>query len=249
VTVEPRRPAKATAAQAPDAQTHVSEMLSLVAGSLLGAAGAAALAGLIVGDQVMPDEVTTLVWYAIRIAGVLAYLTLWLTTISGICVSGGLFPRWGAVLMPLHALADLALSLALLHAALLLGDRFAGFTPETLVVPFRSSFQPFWTGFGIIALYLGALVFWSVHIRPKIGYARWRFFHYSAFVVYLLALLHGLFTGTDSPSIAMRAMYLATGGSVVGLGLIRRRALRRKAAEARETAGAMATELTTRQTA
>jgi hypothetical protein len=224
-------------------------MLSLVAGSLLGAAGAAALAGLMVGDQVMPDEVTTLVWYAIRIAGVLAYLTLWLTTVSGICVSGGLFPRWGAILMPVHALADLALSLALLHAALLLGDRFAGFTPETLVVPFRSSFQPIWTGLGIIALYLGAVVFWSVHIRPKIGYARWRFFHYSAFIVYVLALLHGLFAGTDSQSIAMKGMYLLTGGSVVALGFIRRRALRRKAAEARETAAASTVERTRAQPA
>jgi hypothetical protein len=222
-------------------------MLSLVAGSLLGAAGAAALAGLIVVDQVMPDEVTTLVWYAIRIAGVLAYLVLWLTTISGICLSGGLFPRWGAILMPVHALADLALSLALLHAALLLGDRFAGFTPVTLVVPFRSSFQPIWTGLGIIALYLGALVFWSVHIRPKIGYARWRFFHYSAFIVYLLALFHGVFTGTDSPSIVMRGMYLVTGGSVMALALIRRRALRRKAAEAPETAAASRTERTSTQ--
>jgi hypothetical protein len=236
MTVEAKRAVKANDARTAETQGQVSEVLSLVAGSLLGAAGATALAGILVGEQVMPDDVTKLVWYAIRIAGVLAYLTLWLTTISGICVSGGIFPRWGAILMPIHALADLALSLALLHAALLLGDRFAGFTPESLVVPFRSTYQPFWTGLGILALYLGALVFWSVHIRPKVGYARWRVFHYAAFIVYVMALLHGLFTGTDSGALAMKAMYVATGASVVVLTVVRRRAVKKKAAEAREAA-------------
>jgi sulfoxide reductase heme-binding subunit YedZ len=222
-------------------QTSAGEMLSLVAGAVIGGAAAVALASALVLDQPMPDEVTTLVWYAIRIAGVLAYLTLWLTTIAGLCISGGLFPKWGAVLLPVHQLADLALSLALLHAALLLGDRFAGFTPETIAVPFRAAYEPLWTGLGIIALYLGAVVFWSVHIRPRIGYARWRAIHYGAFVVYALALAHGIFAGTDSSSAVMRLMYAATGAAVVGLTFLRTASLRRQnAAKARKEETAVA---------
>jgi sulfoxide reductase heme-binding subunit YedZ len=210
------------------AQGRVADILSLVAVGLFGCAVATFLASQLISDQPMPDDVTLIIWYAIRIAGILAYVLLWLTTIAGLCISGGLFPKWGAVLLPVHQLADLALSLALLHAALLLGDRFAGFTPDSLVVPFRSTYEPVWTGLGILALYLGAIVFWSVDIRPKIGYARWRTLHYLAFVVYVLALAHGLFAGTDRDTVPLRLMYAITGGAVIGLGVVRTVALARQ---------------------
>lgn len=211
-----------------DANNPISDMLSLAAGGLAGGAIATALAATFVFDQPMPDNITLIVWYGIRAAGIVAYLTLWLTTIAGLAISGSLFPKWGALLMPVHQLADLALSLALLHAALLLGDRFAGFTPETLVVPFRSTYEPVWTGLGIIALYLGAIVFWSVNIRPQIGYARWRKLHYLAFVAFGLALVHGLFAGTDREIVPMRLLYLLTGGSVVVMTIVRSVSLMRK---------------------
>ncbi len=213
------------------AKTRVGEMLSLAAAGLFGCAVATAIATQFISDQPMPDNITLIVWYAIRIAGILAYLTLWLTVIAGLCISGGLFPKWGAVLMPVHQLADLALSLGLLHAALLLGDRYAGFTPESLVIPFRASYEPFWSGLGILALYLGAIVFWSVDIRPKIGYGRWRQLHYLAFVVYVLGLAHGLFAGTDRETAPMRLMYVATGGAVIALAALRTITLARKEAK------------------
>jgi DMSO/TMAO reductase YedYZ heme-binding membrane subunit len=224
------RPGADPALAALEAQSQVSEILSLAAGALFGAAVATALAATFVFDQPMPDDVTKIVWYGIRTAGVVAYILLWLTVISGLAISGGLFPKWGAVLLPLHQLADLALSLAVLHAALLLGDRFAGFTPETLVVPFRSSYEPLWSGLGILALYIGAVVFWSVEFRPKIGYARWRQLHYLSFVVYTLALLHGLFAGTDRNTAPMQLLYVVTGGSVMAMTVLRSVSILRKRA-------------------
>lgn len=235
----PLDPRAAALAADLEARSRASDMLSLAAAGLFATAVATVLASRFVGDEPMPDNVTLVMWYAIRIAGILAYITLWLTTVAGLCISGGFLPKWGAVLMPVHQLADLALSLGLLHAALLLGDRFAGFTPESLVVPFRSTYEPFWTGLGILALYLGAVVFWSVDIRPKIGYARWRALHYLAFVVYVLALAHGLFAGTDREAAPMRLLYVATGGTVVVLGLLRTVVLTRKTVPApKELAGA-----------
>jgi sulfoxide reductase heme-binding subunit YedZ len=215
-----------------ESRSRASEMLSLAATGLFATAIATVLASRFVGDQPMPDNITLVMWYAIRIAGILAYLTLWLTTVAGLCISGGFLPKWGAVLMPVHQLADLALSLALLHAALLLGDRYAGFTPDSLVIPFRSTYEPLWTGLGILALYLGAIVFWSVDIRPKIGYARWRVLHYLAFVVFVFALAHGLFAGTDREAAPMRLLYVVTGGAVVALASLRTMALARKGAPA-----------------
>lgn len=220
-TVAPRPVQRHPLESDAESSERVSELLSMVAGALVGGAAAAAIASAFIFDQPMPDDLTKLMWYAIRVSGVLAYLTLFLTTIAGLAISGSLLPKWAAILMPVHQLADLALSLAFLHAALLLGDRYAGFTPETIVIPFRSSYEPFWSGLGIIALYLGAVVFWSVHIRPRIGYERWRKLHYLAFVVYLFALLHGLFTGTDRETFPLRVMYGLTGGLVLLMMVVR----------------------------
>lgn len=75
-----------------------------------------------------------------------------------------------------------------LHAALLLGDHYAGFTPTSLVVPFTATYRPEWTGLGIIALYLCAAVYWSVHVRDRIGYRAWRAIHLLSFVAFALAL-------------------------------------------------------------
>ena len=167
----------------------------------------------------MPEELTRLIWYAIRVTGVTAYLALWLTTIAGLCISGGFGGKWlpGALLYPLHQLGDLALSLMALHAALLLGDHYAEFTPASLVVPFTAAYRPMWTGLGILALYLSAVVFWSVHVRDRIGYRAWRTIHLLSLVAFGLALVHGFASGTDSGSPALRVMYLVTGQLAIGL--------------------------------
>ncbi len=207
-----------------EGRSRTIEVAALVVGGTAGALAAFEAAG-VLPVVAMPDDVTKLIWYAIRVTGIAAYVALWLTTIAGIAISGQIGGRRlpGAIVYPLHQLGDLALSLAVLHAALLLGDRYAGFTPSTLVVPFTASYRPAWTGLGIVALYLAAAVFWSAEVRPRVGYRAWRVFHYAAFAVYALALLHGLFSGTDSSSPAMLAMYVGTGAVVVWLVALRMR--------------------------
>jgi sulfoxide reductase heme-binding subunit YedZ len=194
-------------------------LITLIGGGLAG--GVAAFSMATSGTQIpaMSEDLTRLVWYAIRVTGVTAYLALWLTTIAGICISGQFGGKWipGALLYPLHQLGDLALSLMALHAALLLGDHYAQFTPQSIVVPFTAVYRPEWTGLGIIALYLCAIVFWSVHLRPQIGYRAWRAIHVLSFVAFAFALLHGFASGTDSGSPAMRAMYLVTGQVAISL--------------------------------
>ncbi|MHB8619848.1 MAG: ferric reductase-like transmembrane domain-containing protein [Chloroflexota bacterium] len=167
----------------------------------------------------MSDSLATVLWYGVRVAGVSAYLVLWLTTAAGVCVTGRIQSRWlpTSAILFVHQLGDLALSLAARHAILLLGDRFAGFTPTTLVVPFRASYRPLWTGLGILTLYLLAVVQWSIKLRPRLGYRAWRAIHYTSFAVFALALVHGLLTGTDSIAPPLHLMYFVTGASVAAL--------------------------------
>jgi predicted ferric reductase len=193
-------------------------LITLAGGAIAG--GAVAFSVATSGQATaMPEELTRLIWYAIRVTGVAAYVALFLTTVAGLCISGQFGGRWlpGALLYPLHQLGDLALSLMVLHAALLLGDHYAQFTPASLVVPFTAIYRPFWTGLGIISLYLAAIVFWSVHVRDRIGYRAWRAIHMLGFATFFLALAHGFASGTDSTAAAMRIMYLVTGQIAIAL--------------------------------
>jgi sulfoxide reductase heme-binding subunit YedZ len=210
-------------ADVPETGSRGIALASVVAGALAGGMAAFSIATSGLSSPAMPEELTRLIWYAIRVAGVSAYLALWLTTVAGLCISGGFGGRWlpGALLYPLHQLGDLALSLAVLHAALLLGDHYAGFTPASLVVPFTATYRPLWTGLGIIALYLGAAVYWSVHIRARIGYKAWRTIHMLSVVSFFFALAHGLASGTDSSVAALRVMYLVTGQITIALVALR----------------------------
>jgi len=228
------RPSSPASVPAGGASPRLLELATTVAAGLAGGAMAVVLALDYVHPSSMPDSVATVLWYGVRGAGLSAYLVLWLTTAAGLCVSGRLEARWlpaGAVFF-LHQLGDLALSLGVLHALLLLGDRFAGFTPDTLVVPFRASYRPLWSGLGILALYLLAVVQWSVRLRPRLGYRAWRGIHYASFVVFGLALTHGLSAGTDAVSPPLRVMYGLTGTTVVGLTMWRWSASRSRAPRA-----------------
>jgi len=198
-------------------RARAAELTSLVVAAVAGGALAFGLAIAVLPTGRLPDNITLLIWYAIRAVGVVAYLVLWLTTVAGLCISGGVGGKWlpGAVLYPIHQLGDLALSLAALHAALLLGDHFAGFTPTSLVIPFVATYRPLWTGIGILALYLIAIVYWSVELRPRIGYPAWHRIHYASFVAYLFAFAHGFAVGTDSGTVPLRITFLVTGQVVV----------------------------------
>lgn len=211
-------------AAALEGRSHLFEIVAVSLAAAGGGMAAFQLAGAM-PVVAMPDSVTTLIWYAIRVTGIAAYIALWLTTIAGIAISGQVGGKRlpGAIVYPLHQLGDLALSLAVLHGALLLGDRFAGFTPSTLIVPFTASYRPLWTGVGIVSLYIAAAVFWSVEVRPRIGFRAWRAVHYLAFAAYALALLHSVFSGTDSSSPAMVLMYLVTAAVVLWLTALRLR--------------------------
>jgi sulfoxide reductase heme-binding subunit YedZ len=83
-------------------------------------------------------------------------------------------------------------------------------------IPFTSSYRGLWVGLGTLSLYLAALIVWSTYIMRYIGFRVWRSLHYGAFIVWALALLHGLGAGHDSGDLLARGYYVA-GAVVVGL--------------------------------
>jgi predicted ferric reductase len=88
-----------------------------------------------------------------------------------------------------------------------------------VLIPFVSSFRPFWTGIGIIAFYLSILVTVTFYLRKQITMKAFRVIHYLSIAAFLGALFHGLYAGTDSTLTWTQLMYWGTLLSTVFFGV------------------------------
>ena len=90
------------------------------------------------------------------------------------------------------------------------------------------SYRPLWTGLGIVAGYLGALLGLTFYIRRRIGPRLWRQAHRFTVVVYALAVAHTLGAGTDASTPWMRIWLFATAPVIAVLFVARLVGARRK---------------------
>jgi DMSO/TMAO reductase YedYZ heme-binding membrane subunit len=72
-------------------------------------------------------------------------------------------------------------------------------------------------GLGQIGFYLLAIVGLSFYVRKRLSNRTWRLVHYLSFLTFALALLHGIFAGTDNAVPAVRVFYWVTGASLLFL--------------------------------
>jgi predicted ferric reductase len=153
-------------------------------------------------------------WYLARTAGVVAYVLLWASVALGVGIKNKLAHLWlgGPTAVDLHQFTSLlALTFAVFHALILLGDRYANYSPAQILIPFDlPGKQSVWYGLGQIGIYLMIPVAFSFYARRFIGFKVWRSMHYVSFVVYVLVTAHGLFSGTDATTLAMLALYAVT---------------------------------------
>ena len=176
------------------ASTAVSDILMQI-GRWLGAA---------------PAADSRVYWYMARSAGIVAYVLLWGSVAAGIMVGNKLLN--GLVKPPVvfevhKTLSILALIVGMFHGFILLGDTYMNFSVLDLLIPFRSPYQPFWVGLGILGLYLTAILVASFYIKKRIGQRAWRLLHYTSFGVWIMTSLHGIAAGTDTQSVLMKMLY------------------------------------------
>src|SRR5207244_5798559 len=98
------------------------------------------------------------------------------------------------------------------------------------------SYKPEWIGFGQLAFYLLVVVAFSFYVRDRLGVHAWRLIHMLSFALFLMVLIHGLKSGTDSQSPWALALYWGSGASVLLASVYRVVAVRR--GRAKEAVGA-----------
>jgi predicted ferric reductase len=112
--------------------------------------------------------------------------------------------------------ALLGLGFAAVHALVLLGDRYIGYNLAQLLVPFMgNNYRPEWVGFGQLSLYALAVVALSFYARDRIGVRTWRLIHMLSFALFLMSLVHGLQSGTDSSSWWAMGLYWVSAATVL----------------------------------
>jgi predicted ferric reductase len=205
--------------------------LSTLALTLLAAVGGA-FGAVVVLPGILPGVSYSLLgpepkayWYLARSSAFIAYLLLWASMVFGLIITNKMARVWpgGPTAFDLHQhVSLLGLAFALFHGLILVGDRFIGYTVSQVLIPFAGAdYRPAWVGIGQLGFYLLALVSLTFYVRKSIGHNTWRLIHYLSFLMFVMAMAHGVMSGTDSAAWWAVAMYWMTGSTTLFLTIYR----------------------------
>jgi sulfoxide reductase heme-binding subunit YedZ len=185
----------------------------------------------------------TTTWYAARAGGVVAYALVTLSVLAGITLAG----KTRVPGLPRFAVEDIHRFLGLLagtfigvHVTGIALDAVVPFSLSQLVLPFTATYRPLWTGLGVVALELMVAVAVSNRLRRRLAHTLWRRVHYLTLVVWVLATVHGVMSGTDRDQVWLRVVYAVAVASVVAAMGIRVTAARTVSARAALATGGLA---------
>lgn len=140
-------------------------------------------------------------WLASRAAGLVAMGLVSTSVLLGLSMASATLRRLRPVrqLLAMHEQVALASLVAMaVHAVTLLGDPWLKPGIAGVTVPFSMSYRTPFTGLGMLAAYLAALLGLSFYVRRHVGMRLWRRLHRLTLVVYALAIVHALGAGTDA---------------------------------------------------
>ncbi|HZD88330.1 MAG TPA: ferric reductase-like transmembrane domain-containing protein [Gaiellaceae bacterium] len=156
-------------------------------------------------------------WLLARAGGLTAYTLLTASVLAGLVLKArplGRALRAGAVTDLHRFLATLALAALAVHGVALLLDRTVRMPLAGLLLPGASPYRPVSVGVGVVAAELMAVVVVSFSVRRLIGRRRWRRLHWTTYLLFVLATVHGLLAGSDSAQPWARDLYLGAVGAV-----------------------------------
>jgi predicted ferric reductase len=205
--------------------------LKAAAGLLLAMTGGAVLAAVVL-PALLPGLAASLMsaepkayWYLSRTSAFVAFALMWASMIFGLLMTSRTAKVWpgGPAAFDLHQFTSLlGLAVALFHAVVLIGDKYIGYSLSNILLPFNStSYKPLWVGIGQIAFYIAILVSFTFYFRKQISQRGWRLVHFASFELFVMALAHGVLSGTDTGTTWAGAMYWIAASSVLFLTMFR----------------------------
>ena len=164
-------------------------------------------------------------WYMARGAGFVALGLLWISMALGLLITNKMARSWpGApAAFAVHEYVSLlGIAFVLFHALILLGDHYINYELSQILMPFGSvNYHPVWVGLGQIGFYVWTVVALTFYIRQKIGSKVWRVIHFASFFTFVVAIMHGLGSGTDASMPWAQNIYWILSGSLLFLTVYR----------------------------
>lgn len=181
--------------------------------ALTGSAAPAAVGAIVVTSK-------TWLWYLTRSTGLVALVlltaTMALGLLSGVRWQGQSWPRF--VTSGLHRnMSALACAVVVVHIVTTLADGFVPIYIQDAVLPFGSAYRPLWLGLGAASFDLMLVLIVTSLARTRISYRAWRALHWTAYLCWPAAVVHGLGTGTDTPVRWVLLLTLACVAMIAGL--------------------------------
>ena len=148
-------------------------------------------------------------WALGRATGIVALLMFTVTVVLGIVSRSGRqvagLGRFG--LAELHRTAALAgVGLVAVHLTSLFFDPYAQLDLVDFLVPFVGTHRPLYLGLGTLAVDLLLVITMVSLLRNRVGPRVFRAVHWLTYLLWPVALVHGLGTGTDAGSLWMDAI-------------------------------------------
>jgi len=142
-------------------------------------------------------------WAFGRASGIVSLALLTVTVLLGIVSRSGRplpgLPRFSVSIVHRNT-ALMATVFLVLHVGTLLLDNYAHLNLTDVLVPFVGADKPLWLGLGTVAFDLFLTVTITALLRARIGTRAFRAFHWLAYAMWPIALLHGVFDGTNGTS-------------------------------------------------
>jgi methionine sulfoxide reductase heme-binding subunit len=165
-----------------------------------------------------------LMWYLTRTTAVAAYCVL--TVLVGLGLLRSTARRAGErmtwIVDEVHQFLGTIFGVLVgAHLLTLFLDPYIPFTLSNFIVPLNEPYSPLAVDFGVVALWTVVLLLASSWLRRHLPYRFWRALHYLSFATFALVTVHGLFAGSDTSMLWMRAVYAGSAAAIGFLVLVR----------------------------
>ena len=159
-------------------------------------------------------------WYVSRATGVASIALLTAVVVLGALVSGRRRPHGeqATVVMAVHRWLSLGMvAFLLVHIATAIVETYVSIDLVSALVPFTSGYETLWVGLGTLAVDVLVAILATSWWRHRLPERAWRVVHYSAYLLWPMALVHGLVLGTANEMPLLATTILC---GVVGVGAI-----------------------------
>jgi len=181
-----------------------------------------------------------LLWYVNRSTGMVLLLLLTTTLLLGLWSTrgeaGNRLPRF--VVQSLHRnLGLVSVTMVTLHIGTAVLDEYVDIRWWQAFVPLQLHYKPLWLALGIVGFDLMLAVVLTSLVRARLGHRAWQAVHLSSYVVWAVAVAHGLGIGTDTATAWGRWLYVGCAAAVAASLVVRLVEPRRRARTAPRLSG------------